>query len=100
MPTPVLDPVSAVQAAAFRVALRQRLVEKYGLPSLAESWKPFCPLTPTLKQAGFLALDCREALYGGAATWGTIHALHAPNPPIAMYCPYRRFHDSLSCGCC
>ncbi len=75
MSTPVLDPVSAVQAAAFRVALRQRLTEKYGLPSLAESWKPFCPLAPTLKQGNFLALDCREALYGGAAGPGKSVAL-------------------------
>lgn len=35
----------------------------------------WCPHEPTSKQAQFLALDCREALYGGAAGGGKSDAL-------------------------
>lgn len=36
---------------------------------------PYIPHRPTVKQAAFLALDCREALYGGAAGGGKSDAL-------------------------
>lgn len=34
-----------------------------------------CPMTPTARQADFLALECDEALYGGAAGGGKTEAL-------------------------
>jgi len=37
--------------------------------------RPFCPHEPTEKQREFLALDCLEALYGGAAGGGKSDAL-------------------------
>jgi predicted phage terminase large subunit-like protein len=37
--------------------------------------KHYCPHQPTPQQAKFLALDCREALYGGAAGGGKSDAL-------------------------
>lgn len=37
--------------------------------------RPFCPQAPTARQAEFLALDCLEALYGGAAGGGKSSAL-------------------------
>jgi len=37
--------------------------------------RAYCPHDPTPKQAEFLALDCLEALYGGAAGGGKTDAL-------------------------
>jgi hypothetical protein len=44
---------------------------------LAAALRPrnYCPHTPTPKQSTFLALDCLEALYGGAAGGGKSDAL-------------------------
>ena len=41
----------------------------------AKSEEQFCPHEPTEKQQQFLALDCREAIYGGAAGGGKSDAL-------------------------
>ena len=68
--------LSPAELAAFRVRLRQAVAgqapsETPGKPY----WMRFCPLTPTTKQTEFLALSCREALYGGAVGGGKSSAL-------------------------
>lgn len=62
---------------------------------------PFIPQVPTPKQAEFLALDCEEALYGGAAGPGKSSALlmaglqyvHVPNYSAIIF---RRTYQDLS----
>lgn len=49
---------------------QQRLIQL-----LTPRTNPYIPKTPTPKQAAFLLLDCREALYGGAAGGGKSEAL-------------------------
>ena len=62
---------------------------------------PYIPQIPTPKQAEFLALDCEEALYGGAAGPGKSSALlmaglqyvHVPNYAAIIF---RRTYQDLS----
>jgi hypothetical protein len=64
-----------------------------------ESPRPFIPQAPTPKQAEFLALDCLEALYGGAAGGGKSSALlmaaleHVHVPGYAALLLRRTFAD-------
>lgn len=67
-------------AAAFGRAVRQivrsTLKTTIDLPAdTVDSLKRYCPHTPHAKQAEFLALDCEEAFYGGAAAGGKSDAL-------------------------
>jgi hypothetical protein len=58
--------------------LKQRGVDLEALfrpQVVTQSSIPFCPNTPTPKQAEFLALTCREVLYGGQAGGGKSEAL-------------------------
>lgn len=48
-------------------------VRRFGISK--ESEQSWCPQFPTEKQEQFLALDCREALYGGAAGGGKTSCL-------------------------
>lgn len=57
---------TAVYGAEWAVGpKRGQVIDKLEL-----SWSKFIPVTPTAKQLAFLLLDCREALYGGAAGGG------------------------------
>lgn len=53
----------------------ERAVEVLRQADAAQSPSPYIPHTPHPKQAEFLALDCLEALYGGAAGGGKSDAL-------------------------
>lgn len=62
-------------------------------------WCPFIKITPTPKQLAFLALDCQEAFYGGAAGGGKSIALlaaalqYTDNPGYAAILFRRTFTD-------
>ena len=61
----------------------------------------WCPHEPTSHQAAFLALDCLEAMYGGAAGGGKSDALlmaaleHVDKPDYAAIL-FRRSYTDLS----
>lgn len=52
--------------------LKRRRARAFGAN---EEWRKWCPQEPTPRQREFLALDCREAFYGGAAGPGKSSSL-------------------------
>ena len=108
-----LPPPSSVSPTAFNLprpltARERELMAEFlrrGLklptPGQTEQASRYSPTQPTPKQRAFLALDCLEALYGGAAGGGKSEALlmaalqyvHVPGYAAILF---RRTYADLS----